>query len=150
MKVCVGGTFDILHKGHKKLISEAFKIAGKGGFVSIGLSNGKLIENKKNVRSWQIRKKNLKYFILEKNYSSNFKIISITDIYGPTLDEDFDAIIVSTGTEKNANKINKKRKEVGKKPLKIIKIPYVLAKDNKPISSTRIKNKEIDEEGNAL
>jgi len=150
MRVCIGGTFDILHKGHKKLIDVAFKTAGKEGFVFIGLSNEKLLENKKNTKDWKIRKMNLEKFILEKNYNSDFEIMSINDIYGPTLIDDFDAIIVSTGSEKNAKKINEKRKELGKKPLKIITIPYVLAKDNKPISSTRIKNNEIDEEGNIL
>ena len=150
MRVCIGGTFDILHKGHKKLIDVAFKTAGKEGFVFIGLSNEKLLENKKNTKDWKIRKMNLEKFILEKNYNSDFEIMSINDIYGPTLIDDFDAIIVSTGSEKNAKKINEKRKELGKKPLKIITITYVLAKDNKPISSTRIKNNEIDEEGNIL
>ena len=150
MRVCLGGTFDILHKGHKKLIDVAFKTAGKKGFVFIGLSNIELLKNKKGTKDWEVRKKNLEHFILEKNYSSNFKIMSINDIYGPTLIDDFDAIIVSTGSEKNAKKINKKRNELGKKPLKIITIPYVLAKDGKPISTTRIKNNEIDEEGNIL
>jgi len=150
MRVCLGGTFDNFHKGHKKLISEAFRVAGVKGFVFIGLSDGKLLENKKNGKNWQIRKKNLEKFILKENYQSNFEIFPITDIYGPTIVEDFDAIVVSNGSEKNARKINEKRKELGKKPLRIVTIPYVLAKDGKPISSTRIRNNEIDEEGNIL
>ena len=150
MRVCLGGTFDILHKGHKKLISEAFRVADDKGFVFIGLSDEKLLENKKNTKIWQMRKKNLEKFILENNYSSDFEILPINDIYGPTLEDDFDVIIVSTGSEKNARKINEKRKELGKKPLKIFTIPYVLSEDGKPISTTRIKNNEIDKEGNIL
>ena len=45
---------------------------------------------------------------------------------------------------------NHKRIENRKKSLKIIKIDYVLADDNKPISSTRILNKEIDEDGKVM
>ena len=150
MKVCLGGTFDILHKGHKKLINRAFRVASKKGFVFVGLSDGELLKNKKNIKSWYIRKKNLEDYILKEKLSSDFEIVPITDIYGPTLVDNFDAIVVSTGSEKNAKKINEKRKKLGKKPLKIVTITYVLSEDGKPISSTRIRDNKIDEEGNIL
>jgi len=70
--------------------------------------------------------------------------------YGPALDGEYDAIIVSPETIKNAQDLNIKRIKMKKKPLKIVEIPYVLAEDNKPISSTRILNKEIDENGRVL
>ena len=57
MKVCIGGTFDKLHKGHKLLINKAFEVAGKNGSVFIGLTTGKIVENKKNVNPFQERKK---------------------------------------------------------------------------------------------
>ena len=71
----------------------------------------------------------------------------IFDKYGPTIDEDFDAIVVSPETRKTAEEINFKRKKNGKKSLKIIEIPFVLGNDRKIISSTRIFKKEIDENG---
>ena len=43
MKVCIGGTFNLLHKGHKLLIKKAFEVAGKNGSVLIGVTSGKLI-----------------------------------------------------------------------------------------------------------
>ena len=46
MKVCLGGTFNNLHKGHEYLILKAFEVAGDDGSVFIGLAIGKLLKNK--------------------------------------------------------------------------------------------------------
>jgi len=150
MKVCIGGTFDIIHKGHKLLISKAFEVATKDGFVFIGLTKNKLIDKKKNVKNWDLRKKNLERYISKKEYKTDFLIEGIKDIYGPTIENDFDGIVVSEETIENAKKINKKRKDKNKKPMKIIVIPYVYAEDNLPISTTRIKKGEINKEGELL
>ena len=66
------------------------------------------------------------------------------------VEEDYDAIIVSPETVENAQKINQMRKKLGKKPLEIIKMKHILADDKKPISSTRILENEIDENGRIL
>lgn len=149
MKVCLGGTFDILHKGHEALIEKAFEIAGKEGFVFIGLTKKKIQENKK-VRRYDERKKDLLKFLKEKNWLERAKILQIEDRYGLATIEDYDAIVVSPGTRRVAEEINEIRKKKGLKELKIVEVPYVLAKDGKPISSTRIKNREIDRDGNLL
>jgi pantetheine-phosphate adenylyltransferase len=150
MKVCIGGTFNILHKGHKHLIKIAIKNTGKKGSLLIGLTSMDFAENKKNLKSFEERKKNLENFLIEQGFLEYTTILTISDKYGPTIDEDFDAIVVSPETVKTAVKINFIRKEKGKKPLKIVKIPYVLAKDGLPISSSRIISKEIDKNGNIL
>jgi len=150
MKVCLGGTFDTIHKGHKKLIDKAFKTAGTKGSVFIGLSAGKLIDKKQNVKPWGLRKKELNRYIFDKGHKTDFVIKPINDRFGPTIKKDFDAIIVSPETIKTAEEINNKREELSKKPLKIVKIPYVLADDNMPISSTRIRENEIDSEGRTI
>ncbi len=147
MKVCIGGTFDILHKGHKKLIDKAFETAGKKGFVFIGITKQKMIKNKNIKNSIHTRRKKIELFISKRKYTTTYEIEPIADIYGPTIGEKFDAIVVSPESIKNAEKINLKRKEKDKKPLKIIRIPYVLAEDKRPISTTRIRKKEIDLEG---
>jgi len=150
MKVCIGGTFDIIHKGHERLIMKAFSLAKKNGFVFIGLSDEKLIEKKRNLKEYNKRKKQLNNFLKKQDFKSKYIIKKITDIYGPTLKEDFDIIVVSEESVKNAELINQKRKKLGKKPIKIEKIPYVLAEDGLPISTTRIKNKEIDKDGKKI
>ena len=147
MKVCVGGTFDPLHKGHKTLIKKALQIAGENDSVFIGISTGKLLENKINVSSYDIRKKNLEIFLSKIKFLGEIIIQSISNEFGPTLKGDFDAIVVSPETINTAKKINIEREKIGKKPLKIIQIPFVLAEDGFPISSTRIREKKIDVNG---
>lgn len=143
-KVIVGGTFDILHKGHRTLLSKAFSL----GEVKIGLTSDEFAKKIKNraINDFEKRKKALKDFV-EKGLKKKAKIIKIHNIFGPTLKENFDYIIVSPETVENALKINLKRRKNKKRPIKIIKIPFVLAEDKKPISCTRIIKGEIDKEG---
>jgi len=151
MKVCIGGTFNVLHKGHKILLEKAFQIAGKNGIVFIGVCKGEILQKKKTVVPFKKRVNVLKEYLKNKGYTTNhFSIVPIFDEYGLTIDEDYDVIIVSPETVNTAEEINKKRINMGKKPFKIIKVPFVLAEDQKPISSTRILNKEIDENGRVL
>lgn len=150
MRVCLGGTFDKLHIGHKELIKTAINIAGKNGKVFIGITKSTMIKSKGNIGSFEQRKKNLKEFLSENKSDAIFEIKPITDIYGPTIEQDFDVIVVSPETKPVAEKINKKRQELGKKPIKIVIIPFVVSKDGKPVSSTRIRNKEINEDGEIL
>jgi pantetheine-phosphate adenylyltransferase len=149
MKVCIGGTFNILHKGHKTLLNKAFKTAGENGEVFIGVVRGELLKDKKFVKPFNERVDSIENYLHSKGYNKH-TVSPIFDIYGNAVDGDFDAIIVSPGSFKNAEEINKKRASKNKKPLKIIKIPYVLAEDGKPISSTRIYDKFIDKEGRVL
>ena len=134
-KVVVGGTFNILHQGHKSLLKKAFGL----GKVTIGLTSDKFARKtkKRKVKPFNKRKSNLEEFCLE-NFSAKPKIRKIEDIFGFTLREDFDYIIVSPETYKNAVLINKERQKRRKKPIKIIKIKFVLDKKGKPISSNRL------------
>jgi len=150
MKVCVGGTFNRLHKGHKSILWKAFDYAGKNGTVFIGLATGNLVKNKQKINHLNNRRKKLEEYLLKEGLNNQAVIVPITNKFGLTLEQDFDAIVISPETEKIATEINHKRVSKGKKPLKILKIPFVLAKDGKPISSTRINRKEIDENGNLL
>ena len=150
MRVCIGGTFSILHNGHKVLIDKAFETAGKTGSVFIGLTSGDVINKKKNVKSLEERKKNLKQYLSKRGFLDRAIIKPILDKYGPSIDDEFDAIVISPETKKTAEDINHKRLMKGKKPLKIIEIPFLLADDGFPISSSRIQNKEIDVNGKNL
>ena len=150
MKVCIGGTFDIIHKGHKLLIKKAFELAGENGIVFIGVTTDNFVKNKQEIKSFDSRVQMLKNFLEKQGILSKAIIKPINDKFGPTLDKDFEIIVVSPETLKTAEEINKIRTNKGKKPLKIVKILFVLADDGKPISSTRIRNGEIDSEGHII
>ena len=62
-------------------------------------------------------------------------------------DESLNAIIVSEETEKVAIELNINRKLKGLRELEIVVVPLVLADDGIRISSTRIRNKEINIKG---
>jgi pantetheine-phosphate adenylyltransferase len=147
MNVCLGGTFDPFHKGHEALLKKAFEVAGVQGHVFIGLASDKFAERKGEVRPYQERKHTLEKYLKKAGWTGRSTIQPLTDNYGPSIEGDFDAIIVSQETKSTAEKINKKRRQSLKKPLQIIVIPFVLAEDGQPIHSSRIRRKEIDTQG---
>lgn len=141
-KVAVGGTFDKFHDGHKKLLSTAFEI---GNEIEIGVTSDAFGGLKGDIDSCKVRMGNLKTFFSDK---SNFVVVPLEDPYGTTIfDKDFDAIVVSEETEPTAVKINEIRSSKGMKPLDIIVVSFVLAYDGTPISSTRIRSGEINQNG---
>lgn len=150
MNVCLGGTFYPLHKGHKELIRKAFQIAGPTGTVFIGITSKNMIQQKGMLTSFEHRKQEIEKFLKKENFLKQSTIQQLTNKYGPTLEKDFDAIIVSPETKPTAEEINEMRIQRNKKPLEIILTPFILSEDGKPISSTRIRKKEINENGELL
>jgi len=147
MRVCLGGTFNIFHSGHKHLLDRAFEVAGDDGFVFIGVSDGYLASKKKFLIPYIQRIRAIEEYIAKRGYTTKSSITPIMTKYGLAVDRDFDAIIVSPETRGNAVEINEKRRSLGKRPLEIVEISHVLADDGKPISSTRIYDEEIDAAG---
>jgi pantetheine-phosphate adenylyltransferase len=146
-KVIIGGTFEFLHKGHKALLIKAFSL----GSVKVCLTSDEMVKRTKQrkVGGFFERKRTLEDFIINK-LKREADIVATNDAFGPTLEEDFDYIVVSPETEDGVSAINGKRRGLSKNPIEIVKIGFVLAEDGKPISSTRIAKGEIDEEGRLL
>jgi pantetheine-phosphate adenylyltransferase len=63
---------------------------------------------------------------------------------------DVEALIVSDETAHKGAVLNQMRGERGLASVKIVTVPMILAKDGKRISSTRIRNSEIDPQGNLI
>lgn len=150
MNVCLGGTFYPLHEGHKALLRTAFQVAGSKGSVFIGVTSASMTKKKKGIASFEKRKQSIEHFFAEEKFIGQVSIQPLFNKFGPTLNGDFDAIVVSPETQPTAEEINKMRIFKGKKRLQIIVIPFVFSEDGKPISSSRIRRKEIDEKGSIL
>ena len=147
----VGGTFDPLHDGHKRLITRSFELAGKEGSVTIGLTSDTFASKKSHpIKPYPVRKANLERYIQEQEFPAAYSIEELNDRYGSAVEADFDALVVSEETLPIAKDINILRKERGLRKVDIHQITCVLAEDGKWISSTRIYRGEIDEHGKML
>jgi pantetheine-phosphate adenylyltransferase len=151
MKVMVGGTFDPLHDGHKKLINRSFFLAGDEGTVIIGLTTDDFAGKKcHSITPYETRRKDLVAYIRSSNFSADWIVEPLSDRFGSSLDADFDALVVSEETFPVALDINRIRAERGKEKVDIHQVSCVLADDGRWISSTRIYRGEIDRHGHLI
>jgi len=147
MRVAMGGTFDILHPGHEALLDAAFAL---GGEVFIGLTTDAMaLKGRVKVNPYATRKRLLEAWLRKRGYSGA-TIGPLEDPYGPAVKERFDAIVVSEDREGVAKNLNDERARRGLPPLAIHVVPMVLADDDVPIASRRIRAKEIDRRGQLL
>ena len=149
--VAVGGTFDILHKGHKRLIEKALEV---GESVLLGVTTNEMVDRAPKtheINSYEDRVKELMAFLDEKRASDRAIIVPLNDPYGPALtDEAIDVLVVSLETAGRARELNALRAAKGRKRVKLWVIEMVLAEDGAPISTNRIRRGEIDREGRLL
>ena len=146
--VATGGTFDIIHDGHIALLSESFAISKK---VIIGLTGDELASKKKKnvLNDYSKRLESLVGLIEKKFPGTEYQISKLENDFGPAvLEGDVQALVVSDETAPQGDVLNKLRSEKNFPPVEVIVVPMVLAKDGSRISTTRIKNSEIDSEGN--
>jgi len=146
--VATGGTFDLIHKGHLALLEKSFSISSK---VIIGLTSDDLAskKDKKISNNYQNRFESLKLVIEEHFPNSQYEISKLDNDFGPAvLEGKVQALVVSEETSFQGEILNKLRKEKNLPQVAIIAVPMVLAKDGDRISSSRIRNSEIDVDGN--
>jgi pantetheine-phosphate adenylyltransferase len=149
MNVALGGTFDPVHDGHRKLFSRAFEL----GDVTVGLTSDELAPKTRHVeryvRPYDRRQRDLEAELSDfaEEHDREFEIRTLTDPTGIAVEPEFDALIVSPETEAGGEQINDIRRERGHSPLELVVVDHVAAEDGERISSTRIVAGEIDEHG---
>jgi len=145
--VATGGTFDIIHKGHTALLNKAFTISSK---VIIGLSSDELVKKmgKKCQNNYSQRHDLLESMIKQSFPSSSYQISKLDNDFGPAmLEGKVQALVASEETSNKGKVLNDLRSEKNLPSIEIIVVPMVLADDGSRISTSRIRNSEIDAEG---
>ncbi|MBX8637065.1 MAG: inosine/xanthosine triphosphatase [Thermoplasmata archaeon] len=146
-EVCLGGTFNALHAGHRLLLQSAFHNADA---VYIGLTSDEMAQSKRTaVRSFALRRRSLVSFCT--GFQKPFFITMLHDPYGPAVSmASLSAIAVTPDTVFRVPVINRMRCTRGMKPLERIIVPLVRCADGIKLSSSRIVAGECDRDGNVL
>jgi pantetheine-phosphate adenylyltransferase len=148
--VALGGTFDLIHRGHIELLRKGFSISSK---VIVGLTSDELAQKKgkKLINKYLQRYKTLEETISENFPNTKYEISKLENDFGPAvLEKDVEALVLSEETSFQSKELNRLRRQRNVPEVEIIIVPMVLAKDGKRISTSRIRNSEIDTEGNIL
>jgi len=159
----LGGTFTPVHNGHRALLHSAFQTAshdGEGdGHVIVGLTSDALATETRSdpshadlLGSFSERRDTLTTTLerVSSAYTASWEIVKISDKFGPAATRgDADALVVAPEgkAQQRAHELNDERLDRGYQPLEIHTSPFVVAEDGLRISSTRIRNGEIDAQG---
>ena len=162
----LGGTFTPIHNGHRALLHKAFQTAshdGSGdGHVIVGLTASDLAEQTRSdgahaaqLGSFADRRETLEAELsqLSTAYTASFETLRLEDTQGPAATRpDIDSLVVSpeAKAQRRAHDINAQRAADGLPRLEVHTAPFVVAEDGTRISSTRIRNGEIDEHGRLI
>lgn len=145
MRVCLGGTFDPFHAGHKALLRAAANGATE---LFVGVTDGDLARrDDRTVAPFAQRARRVEEFLRGDGYTGMVVTRGLREPYGPAVTGDYDAIAASPETVRGAEAINAQRAATGRPPLRLIAVPHVLAQDLLPISGTRIAAGRIDGDG---
>lgn len=140
-RVALGGTFDRMHIGHKKLLSIAMQCAQE--LVIVGVTSDTMLANKRNyekIDPLHIRLERVREFMASACVRNvKYEVVVIEDPFGPTISiENLDGIVCSSETLKGALAVNVERAKRGFPPL----LPILVLRSNAYVlSSTFIRDR---------
>jgi pantetheine-phosphate adenylyltransferase len=162
----LGGTFTPIHNGHRALLHHAFQTAShdgpREGHVIVSITSTELAKRTRSnpehvdqLGPFEERRANLDTELARMSdaYTASYEIIELQNTHGPAATRaDIDALVVSpeAKAQQRAYELNGQRVESNLDPLEIQTAPFVVAEDGTRISSTRIRNGEIDIHGRVL
>ena len=147
-RVAMGGTFDVLHRGHRALLDTAFEVGTQEVAVGVTTDDFANAHRERTVRPYEARAASVIAYALTRGATGRVRVEPIDTPFGFALEPRFTHIIATVETAGNAEKINAERARLGLRPLEVVLAPYVLGSDARPIKATRVREGEIDAEGN--
>lgn len=125
--VCLGGTFDRLHLGHKYLLSGA--VASARQKLVVGVTDGDMIKNKllwELIEPLEERISKLRRCLQDLDPTLVYELLPISDPYGPTvLDASLECLYVSDETLKGGHMVNEERNKRGYPPMTLHNVSLV-------------------------
>ncbi|XP_063964671.1 bifunctional coenzyme A synthase-like [Lytechinus pictus] len=127
--VCLGGTFDRLHAGHKILLAESALRATEK--ITVGVTDGPMLEKKtlmELILPLKQRLEDVTGFIKDVKpcLLHSEAVVPITDPFGPSIVvPDIECIVVSEETRKGGDSVNKRRVEKNMSELAVHSIDIV-------------------------
>ncbi|KAJ8313526.1 hypothetical protein KUTeg_008087 [Tegillarca granosa] len=117
--VCLGGTFDRLHVGHKMMLGEACLLCKS--CLTCGVTEQNMNKKKTLLELIQPIDERISVvvnFIEDVKPTIKHKVVPISDMFGPTItDPDLQCIVLSPETQKGGGIINQEREKKGMQKL---------------------------------
>jgi len=144
MRSALGGTFNVLHEGHKALLDKAFN---ESDHVLIGLTSDAMASaTRDSVIPYGLRLKALEDYLSTKDGS--WEVREISDVFGPAVEiDDLDVLIVSEETYTNGIALNNERIKREMHPLSISVLRMVNGSNGDRISSTNVVKGKTSKRG---
>lgn len=140
--VAVGGSFDQLHNGHKKLLYVSSLICLKE--LTVGITADNMLTKKthsEEIQKFPERFANVQNFLQLMHSTLSLNLVEITDPFGPAItDAKIQALIVSSETIAGGFKINEIRTSKNMKRLDLI---VISRSDSAILSSTFLRKQRL-------